>query len=617
MRVARGAPRGLRDAPRRAHRARRDAVRVGGARGDQVYLWDIEAVARPAASAPRDDAALVRAMEGQTDSAYALAMDATGTTIVSGCSAGTVRVWDARDSSAPVKLRGHTGNARCAAMDPTGRLCITGSSDGTIRLWDVGQRRCVQTMGNVHRRGVGVWSVAMDESWHAAYSGGADGRVHVTDVARRRTAPLFQEPAGVIDLRLADDGASVWAATMSSRVRRWSTRTSRDAGGAKEKARRRVAEPGAWFSVKAEQNESATEADHLAETAKPQNRRVTVAKPDPHPPTHAEPLATIAGAPPIVEHAQLTDRTRVLAKDAEGGVSLWDVTRFEQTKAWPPGTDFAATREAESPKVSIPAWFQVDSRSGSLAVTLAPYSAFQAEAYAADMGLEGANDETKINVGAQTVHALLRKWAAARRAAAANAGDVGEDVGAVDGGVAKRDVNALRASEDAGAYPSARAADFDVRIAVGERVHGVDADGVFAGDGGGGGGASGLDRGDGGWDVSSAGRAQGVLLPQPRAGPRSPRAEPGKGDGAARARDSEGLRVRHLQAQPRHVAGRRAGPTRGNFVQRRGVGPEDEPRHGERIRVEERRRRAAPVQAARGGEDEGGGTRAEERVASR
>ena len=67
MRVARGAPRGLRDAPRRAHRAGRDAVRVGGARGDQVYLWDIEAVARPAASAPRDDAALVRAMEGQTD----------------------------------------------------------------------------------------------------------------------------------------------------------------------------------------------------------------------------------------------------------------------------------------------------------------------------------------------------------------------------------------------------------------------------------------------------------------------------------------------------------------------------------------------------------------------
>ena len=88
-----------------------------GLGGDQVYLWDIEAVARPAASAPRDDAALVRAMEGQTDSAYALAMDATGTTIVSGCSAGTVRVWDVRDSSAPVKLRGHSGNARGARGD--------------------------------------------------------------------------------------------------------------------------------------------------------------------------------------------------------------------------------------------------------------------------------------------------------------------------------------------------------------------------------------------------------------------------------------------------------------------------------------------------------------------
>ena len=429
-----------------------------GLGGDQVYLWDIEKVVRPAATAPRDDAALVRAMEGQTDSAYALAMDATGTTIVSGCSSGTVRVWDARDSSSkPMKLRGHSGNARCAAMDPTGRLCITGSSDGTIRLWDVGQRRCVQTLGNVHRRGVGVWSVAMDESWHAAYSGGADGRVHVTDLARRRTAPLFQEPAGVIDLRLAEDGASVWAATMSSRVRRWSARAPEDAGGAGSRsgARRRRAEPGAWFSVASARAPAANANDAGPDSRRsPSDGAAAAAAAAADPPAHAEPLATIAGAPPIVEHAQLTDRTRVLAKDAEGGLTLWDVTRFELARAWPPGTDFAATRDAESAKVSIPAWFQVDSRSGSLAVTLSPHSAFQAEAYAADMGLEGANDETKINIGAQTIHALLRNWAAARRAAAADAGDVGEDVG--DGGAARRDVNALRPSEDAGAYPSPR-----------------------------------------------------------------------------------------------------------------------------------------------------------------
>ena len=332
-------------------RARPTRFASAGLGGDQVYLWDIEAVVRPAATAPRDDAALVRAMEGQTDSAYALAMDAAGTTIVSGCSSGRSR-WDARDSpSKPMKL-GVT-RERAVRGDGSHRAAVRhGVERRDDPAGDVGQRRCVQTLGNVHRRGVGVWSVAMDESWHAAYSGGADGRVHVTDLARRRSAPLFQEPAGVIDLRLAEDGASVWAATMSSRVRRWSTRAPRDAGGAggsRSDARRRRAEPGAWFSVKAEQNESATEADHLAETAKPRNRRETVAKPDPHPPTHAAPLATIAGAPPIVEHAQLTDRTRVLAKDAEGAVAVGrDAVRTDQSVA--PGTDFAATREAESPK---------------------------------------------------------------------------------------------------------------------------------------------------------------------------------------------------------------------------------------------------------------------------
>ena len=183
----------------------------------------------------------------------------------------------------------------------------------------------------------------------------------------------------------------------------------------------------------------------------------------------------------MVAHAQLPDRRRVLARDALGGLALWDVTAFEVTRRWPrlardseddasvdpddpddpddraskrpndtdatesPASSFEARSSArfeatlealrkETGPVSVPAWFAADSRSGSLTVTLARSGAFQAEAYARELGRSDASEETKVNIGVQVLHALLRGWARRRRGAATSArdpsGDVGEDVDA-------------------------------------------------------------------------------------------------------------------------------------------------------------------------------------------
>jgi WD repeat-containing protein 48 len=174
--------------------------------------------------------------------------------------------------------------------------------------------------------------------------------------------------------------------------------------------------------------------------------------------------AVIAGAPPAVAHAQLPDRRRVLARDAAGGMALWDVTAFKVVRRWPrlsvsedgasaeastsrEGNASAVSFEARSAArfettlealknelgpVSVPSWFAADNRSGSLAVTLSPSGAFQAEGYARELGARDASDETKVNFGVQTLHALLREWAKKRRVASNGArdpnGDVGEDV---------------------------------------------------------------------------------------------------------------------------------------------------------------------------------------------
>ena len=495
-----------------------------GLGADQVFLWD----ASRSSFAPGESSegerknAPVARFAGQTDSAYALAADATCAVLVTGDVKGVVRRWDARaPRERPTALKGHAGTVRCASVDPTGRLCLTGSSDGAVRLWDLGQARCVQTLTGTH--GCSVWSAAPDASWHSVVSGGADGAVYVTDLARRRSRLLFREAGGVVELRRAETGdapargeetpVTVWAATTGSDVTRWSARVSfaDDAdsgeaeraspgkgGGSSLRARaarlslggggdppRDPRETG-WFAAGTSpgmsparaRNASKRFGSRTGKDATPQSASASRRHRD-EGETLAARTAVIAGAPPVVAHAQLPDRRRVLARDALGGLALWDVTAFEVVRRWPPlgvseaeaGSDsatasaaatarrnddassfenessfearssarFEATLEAlrrETGPISVPAWFAADARAGSLTVTLAPSGAFQAEGYARELGRADASEETKVNFGVQTLHALLRGWAKRRRDAATRArdpnGDVGEDASNVD-----------------------------------------------------------------------------------------------------------------------------------------------------------------------------------------
>ena len=478
-----------------------------GLGADQVFLWDASRSAAKDGSDRKADAPVAR-FAGQTDSAYALAADATCAVLVTGDVKGVVRRWDARaPRERPSLLKGHAGTVRCASMDPTGRLCLTGSADGAVRLWDLGQGRCVQTLAGTH--GCSVWSLAPDRNWKSVVSGGADGAVYVTDLARRRSRLLFREAGGVVELRRDDEAeeeasrasggedlaVTVWAATTGTDVTRWSARVAHDepqsdtefgspGGGSSLRARAArlslgrgagAGEDGAagWFAAGTSPGMSParlngrtsggarfgsrSESDAFARGNGTGDDAL------------AARAAVIAGAPPVVAHAQLPDRRRVLARDAAGGLALWDVTAFRVVRRWPPprsrdhseealtrvsndGLDvsdassanaaearFEATLEAlknEAGPVSVPAWFAADARSGSLAVTLAPSGAFQAEGYARELGRADASEETKVNFGVQTLHALLRGWAKRRRDAATRArdpnGDVGEDASNVD-----------------------------------------------------------------------------------------------------------------------------------------------------------------------------------------
>jgi WD repeat-containing protein 48 len=59
--------------------------------------------------------------KGHKESVYALAMNDSGTLLVSGGTEKAVRVWDPRSGAKQMKLKGHTDNVRALLLDPTGR----------------------------------------------------------------------------------------------------------------------------------------------------------------------------------------------------------------------------------------------------------------------------------------------------------------------------------------------------------------------------------------------------------------------------------------------------------------------------------------------------------------
>eukprot|EP01103_Thecamoeba_quadrilineata_P010291 TRINITY_DN2175_c0_g1_i3.p1 TRINITY_DN2175_c0_g1~~TRINITY_DN2175_c0_g1_i3.p1 ORF type:complete len:453 (-),score=74.68 TRINITY_DN2175_c0_g1_i3:54-1412(-) len=131
---------------------------------------------------------------------------------------------------------------------------------------------------------------------------------------------------------------------------------------------------------------------------------------DPLTPVNSEPLTSIHGRPGLVKHHILNNRRHILTKDDIGNVQLWDITSTHMVE------DFGIVPIEEKSEqlfemVSIPNWFSLDTKTGSITVHLDNPQCFNAEAYANDAGLSVTqNDETIINFGEKVISALFRNW---------------------------------------------------------------------------------------------------------------------------------------------------------------------------------------------------------------
>lgn len=396
-------------------------VVASGGLGGEVFIWDIEAAVLPVAKSTdvmEDEGSnklinsgnyglpmtslrsvtsnnmsvnntqshgyIPTAAKGHKESVYALAMNDTGTLLVSGGTEKVIRVWDPRTGSKNMKLRGHNDNIRALLLDSTGRFCLSGSSDSMIRLWDLGQQRCVHSY-SVHTDS--VWALASTPSFSHVYSGGRDLSLYLTDLSTRESILLSTNEQPILKLALQDDG--IWVATTDSSVHRWPAEGCHP---------HKVFQRGVSFLAG---NLSFSRARAVLEGSTPA-------------PVYKEPSLTIQGIPAVVQHEILNNRRHVLTKDTAGSVKLWEITRGIVIEDY--GKDSFEDKKKELfEMVSIPAWFTMDTRLGSLSIHLDTPQCFSAEMYAADLNISGAPEDLKINLAQETLRGLLAHWITKRR----------------------------------------------------------------------------------------------------------------------------------------------------------------------------------------------------------
>ncbi|VDN50699.1 unnamed protein product [Dracunculus medinensis] len=307
-------------------------------------------------------------LTGNKDSIYSLAMNPSGTIIISGSTEKVLRVFDPRSCQKLFKLRGHTDNVKAIVINRDGTQCVSASSDGTIKLWSIGQQCCVSS----HKyHSEGVWALQADSNFSFIYSGGRDKQVLRTAINDFKTSQLmFMENAPIQRLQLTDPDRprAIWTATWNSSIKRWPLPIE----------------------------------GHLAIGMDDDSYN------DMKPHIH-EPDIVIPGASSIKQQVVLNDKRHIVTKDTDDNVAVWDVLRGKKASDHGKRSMEEVIKE-NFKKVFVPSWFTVDLKSGMLQITLDESDFFSAWISAKDAGFPERQTDTKINYGGMLLRALFEHW---------------------------------------------------------------------------------------------------------------------------------------------------------------------------------------------------------------
>jgi WD repeat-containing protein 48 len=410
-----------------------------------IRLWDLNGAGQTLSIDVSDDESLA-GLSKEKASVYAL--QATHSILASGGPDSNVRIWDPRSGKRITKFVGHTDIVRDILISQDGSTVMSACSDQTVKVWSVTAGRCTNTL-TMHD--ASVWSLWSDHpDLSVFYSSDKSGMVAKTDtrgcgedLEEGLSVAICQEGTAVHKLAVAGD--YIWTATPRPTINRWADVNIDGAeidlpDAYKQQrfslatSRSRIPSP----PVNSSSDRLASPSQPTSPFAPPQATSPTSPPPSgkrllplkhvlrlsnaayfPRPvarengtdadhaqPEHTQPLRhtpdfAIEGQNGLVKHIMLNDRKRVLTQDTAGEVLLWDLLKCVPIKSF--GKKHLEDVQPEVTTVeTVPNWCSVDTRTGTLAITLEEHTAFDAEMYADELDIDQHIDfkeDQRINLG--------------------------------------------------------------------------------------------------------------------------------------------------------------------------------------------------------------------------
>ncbi len=153
------------------------------------------------------------------------AINKDGTTILSGGTDNTVKLWNASNDECVRTFTGHEDIVTAVCFSSNGKYGLSASMDKTIRMWDISTGYCIYIFQG---HGDGVTSLSVDTDGQSPVSGSIDGTVKIWDISTNHYRRSFIGPnLKVLSVCITPDGKLIIVGGADSSIRFFDSDTLR------------------------------------------------------------------------------------------------------------------------------------------------------------------------------------------------------------------------------------------------------------------------------------------------------------------------------------------------------------------------------------------------------